>query len=458
MSRISITPQCIQAGLLSLALLLTPWTANQAFADGAGQHDPAALNLPSDYLLPLEELRTFAEVFERIKQAYVHPVSDAELLEYAIRGMLDGLDPHSSYMSPDAFQQLQESTQGEFGGLGIEITLNDGYIEIVSPIDDTPAAAAGLQAQDRILQIDGIAARNLPLDEAIDMMRGPAGTDIQLTIQRPGLTQPFDVTLTRAVIQIVSVRHELLEEDIGYLRIAQFQQRTAQEAERALDALQQANQERPLQGLILDLRNNPGGILQSAADISDLFLENGLIVYTEGRLPDTQMRFEASAGDRLAGVPLVVLINSGSASASEIVAGALQDHRRAVIMGSTSFGKGSVQTILPLNNNYGLKMTTALYYTPLGRSIQNQGIQPDIEVQAAQITLLQEGRSTREADLPRHLENQQLPASAQPRPSRATQGDYPLHEALNLLKGLAIFRASSALPASEASSLPSRSH
>lgn len=413
--------------------------------------------LAPDDALPLEELRTFAEVFERIKQAYVHEISDAELLGYAIRGLLDGLDPHSSYMSPDAFIQLQESTQGEFGGLGIEITLNQGEIEVISPIDDSPAARAGLQAQDRILSIDGTATRHLTLDEAIARLRGAPGTDVQLTIQRPGQRQPFDLTLTRAMIQVASVRYELLEANFGYLRIAQFQQRTASEARHAIQTLQARNSTGPLQGLILDVRNNPGGILQAAADLTDLFLEQGLIVYTQGRLDETAMRFEATPGDLLTGIPLVVLVNEGSASAAEIFAGALQDHRRAIIMGSTTFGKGSVQSVLPLNNGYGVKMTTALYYTPLGRSIQNQGIQPDIHVQPAQITLMQTGNIEREANLPRHLNNHQLnnqqrannqsldPAlSSTPQTSLAqaatTQGDYPLHEALNLLKGLAIFR------------------
>lgn len=393
------------------------------------------------YDLPLEELRNFAEVFERIKQAYVHEVDDRTLLENAIKGMLSGLDPHSGYLEPEAFQELKESTQGEFGGLGIEIGIEDGYIKIISPIDDTPASRAGLLPHDLILRINDTSTRDLSVDKAVEMMRGEPGSQIRLTIQREQASQPFDVELTRAAIRIISVRQRLLEPDFGYLRISQFQTRTGQEARQALNQLQESNQGEPLRGVILDLRNNPGGVLQAAADVTDIFLDGGLIVYTQGRLPDSEMRFEASPGDQLNGIPLIVLINGGSASASEIVAGALQDHHRALIMGTPSFGKGSVQTVLPLNNERGLKMTTALYYTPNDRSIQADGIHPDIEVANARITPLESPQGIREADLEGHLSVQQPPARETGSTARLNiADDYPLNEALNLLKGLVIFQ------------------
>ena len=418
------------AGLCCLALTLP------AFAEIP---DIQALDTPSkavDYELPLDELRSFAEVYERIKQAYVHEVSDKQLLENAIRGMLSGLDPHSDYLKPEAFQQLRESTQGEFGGLGIEIGVEDGYIKVISPIDATPASKAGIQPLDLIIRINDTSTRDLSLDQAIEKMRGEPGTQVRLTILRPAAGQPFEVELTRDLIQTVSVRHELLEEGYGYIRISQFQSRTGQEVAQALEKLEEANQN-ALKGLILDLRNNPGGVLKAAADVSELFLDGGLIVYTQGRLPDTEMRFEAQPGDHLKGVPLIVLINSGSASASEIVAGALQDHRRALIMGTASFGKGSVQTVLPLYNDRALKMTTALYYTPQGRSIQADGIHPDIEVINAKITPVEEVKRPREADLQGHITGQGATEN-QASSSRAPT-DYPVNEALNLLKGLTIF-------------------
>ncbi|WP_114416767.1 S41 family peptidase [Marinospirillum perlucidum] len=389
--------------------------------------------------LPLEELRNFAEVYERIKQAYVHEVDDRELLNNAIRGMLSGLDPHSDYLEPEAFQELRESTQGEFGGLGIEIGVEEGYIKVISPLDGTPASRAGIQPQDLIIRINDTSTRDLSLDRAIELMRGEPGSSLKLTILREDAGQPFEVELTRDLIRTASVRQELLEEGYGYLRISQFQTRSGEETLEALEKLKQENTG-PLQGLILDLRNNPGGVLQAAADVSDVFLDGGLIVYTQGRLPDTEMRFEASPGDALQGVPLVVLINSGSASASEILAGALQDHQRAIIMGTPSFGKGSVQTVLPLNNDRALKMTTALYYTPNGRSIQADGIHPDIPVINAQITPLQERNGPREADLEGHLqrpESEEQEAGGTPR--LTSPEDYPVNEALNLLKGLNLY-------------------
>ncbi len=424
------------AGLVLSLSLLVP----VAFADSDQDLD---YPLDPQYDLPLDELRNFAEVYERIKQAYVHDVDDRELLESAIKGMLSGLDPHSAYLAPEAFKDLRESTQGEFGGLGIEIGIEEGYIKVISPIDDTPASRAGLQPHDLIIRINDTPTREMTVDKALELMRGEPGTEIELTIQREAVNQPFKVNLERGLIRITSVKEKMLETGFGYLRISQFQNHSGNEVQQALNRLVKENKA-PLKGLILDLRNNPGGVLQAAADVVDVFLDKGLIVYTRGRLPDTQMRFEANPGDSLDGAPLVVLINGGSASASEIVAGALQDHQRALIMGTTSFGKGSVQTVLPLNNDRAIKMTTALYYTPNGRSIQAEGIQPDIEVVNARITPLEPNLTTKEADLDGHINNATKPIKGKKASTRLdTAEDYPLNEALNLLRGLVIFKSRS---------------
>ncbi|MDH1666404.1 S41 family peptidase, partial [Pseudomonas chengduensis] len=394
---------------------------------------------------PLDDLRTFAEVMDRIKAAYVEPVSDKTLLENAIKGMLSNLDPHSAYLEPEAFAELQESTSGEFGGLGIEIGMEDGFVKVVSPIDDTPASKAGIQPGDLIVKIDGQPTKGLSMMEAVDKMRGKAGSTIELTLVRDG-GRPFDLTLTRAVIKVRSVKSQMLEDGYGYLRISQFQVNTGEEVGKALTKLRQDNGNKKLRGLVMDLRNNPGGVLQAAVEVTDHFLKKGLIVYTEGRLANSELRFNADPADASEGVPLVVLINGGSASASEIVAGALQDHRRAVLMGTNSFGKGSVQTVLPLNNDRALKLTTALYFTPNGRSIQAQGIVPDIEVARAKLTREQDSEGIKEADLQGHLGNGNGGAD---RPSKAAQAaraerpqddDYQLSQALNLLKGLSVTR------------------
>ena len=394
--------------------------------------------------LPLEELRTFAEVLDRIKAAYVEPVDDKTLLENAIKGMLSNLDPHSAYLEPEAFAELQESTSGEFGGLGIEVGVEDGFIKVVSPIDDTPASKAGIEAGDLIVKIDGKPTKGLSMIEAVGMMRGKPGSDINLSLVREG-GKPFDVKLTRAIIRVTSVKSQLLEPGYGYLRVTQFQVNTGTEVGKALVRLRKENGKK-LNGLVLDLRNNPGGVLQAAVEVSDHFLTEGLIVYTKGRIANSELRFNADPADASEGVSLVVLINGGSASASEIVAGALQDQKRAVVMGTDSFGKGSVQTVLPLNNDSALKLTTALYYTPNGRSIQAQGIEPDIEVTRAKLTREQASESLREADLTGHLGNGN---GGPDRPSGSKAGsdsprlqdeDYQLGQALNLLKGLNLTR------------------
>lgn len=394
--------------------------------------------------LPLDELRTFAEVLDRIKTAYVEPIDDKTLLENAIKGMLSNLDPHSAYLEPEAFQELQESTSGEFGGLGIEVGQEDGMIKVISPIDDTPAARAGIEAGDLISRIDGQPTKGWTLLQAVDKMRGKPGSKITLTLIREG-GKPFDVQLERAVIKVRSVRSELLDKSYGYLRITQFQIDTGKEVGKALAKLRKDNGGK-LDGLVLDLRNNPGGVLQSAVEVADHFLAKGLIVYTQGRIANSELRFSADPADASAGVPVVVLINGGSASAAEIVAGALQDHKRAVLMGTDSFGKGSVQTVLPLTNDRALKLTTALYYTPNGRSIQAQGIEPDIVVERARLTRDQAASGPiKEADLPGHLGNgnggADKPSNAKNIPAGKPQDDdYQLAQALNLLKGLNITR------------------
>ena len=397
--------------------------------------------------LPLEELRTFAEVLDRIKAAYVEPVDDKTLLENAIKGMLSNLDPHSAYLEPEAYAELQESTSGEFGGLGIEVGIEDGFIKIISPIDDTPASKAGIQPGDLIIKIDGQPTKGLSMTEAVDKMRGKAGSKILLTLVREG-GQPFDVELQRAVIKVKSVKSQLLECHYGYLRISQFQVNSGEEVGKALAALKKQNGGKKLSGIVLDLRNNPGGVLQAAVEVTDHFLKKGLIVYTKGRIANSELRFSADPADASEGVPLVVLINGGSASASEIVAGALQDHKRGVLMGTDSFGKGSVQTVLPLNNDRALKLTTALYFTPNGRSIQAQGIVPDIEVSRAKITRERDDENFKEADLAGHLGNgnggadkpsngKGKTAGQSPRPQ---DDDFQLSQALNLLKGLSVTR------------------
>lgn len=415
-------------GLLNMSAIAAPSSA-------------AVTTAPAE-TLPLNDLRTFAEVLERIKTAYVEPIDDKTLFENAIKGMLSNLDPHSSYLEPEDFRQLQESTSGEFGGLGIEVGLEDGILQVIAPIDDTPAATAGLEAQDLIIKIDDQPTKGLSLMDAVEKMRGKPGTSIRLTIVRDG-RKPFEVTLKRAVIKSSSVKSQLLEDDYGFLRISQFQVNTGAEVAKALTSLKKENKGQALKGLILDLRNNPGGVLQAAVEVTDHFISSGLIVYTKGRLANAELRFSASPANASAGVPLVVLINGGSASASEIVAGALQDHKRAVVMGTDSFGKGSVQTVLPLNNDRALKLTTALYYTPKGRSIQAQGIAPDILVERAKISQENDALGVKEADLAGHLGNgngglDKRKKTDKDKNPRLQDDDYQINQAINLLKGLNI--------------------
>ena len=392
--------------------------------------------------LPLKELRAFADAFNHIRRSYVEEIDDKTLLEYAISGMLSGLDPHSNYLNASSYEELQSSTTGEFGGLGLEVGMDNGFVKVISPIDGTPAEKAGIESGDLILKLDGKPVKGLSLSEAVKMMRGTRGSEIELTILRDGSRQPFDVTIVRDTITVVSVRSKTLEEGYGYIRVAQFQSKTGGEFKRALQKLQQQNSD-ALKGLVIDLRNNPGGVLQASVEVADSLLEQGLIVYTEGRIDNADTQFSATPDDLSNGTPVVVLINGGSASASEIVAGALQDHHRAVIMGTDSFGKGSVQTVVPLSEEHAIKLTTARYFTPGGRSIQAQGITPDITVERAKIEALKSRGGLTEADLQGHLSS----ASGEESTSKQRRekdkqalfnSDNQLYEALNLLKGLNI--------------------
>jgi len=435
MKRYGRTPLAIATAITALSLL--PCFGPLAQPD-SGSHESSVAE--QEKTLPLEELRMFADVFDRIKQAYVEPVDDRELLESAIRGMLAGLDPHSAYLEPEAFENLQVHTRGEFGGLGIEVGQEDGFIRVIAPIDDTPAQRAGVRAGDLIIKLDDSPVQGMDLNQAVDLMRGEVGTSIRLTIMRDGEDKPLELEITRDVIKVTSVRHRLLEPGYGYLRVSQFQAHTGEDLIRAITEMKQ---EVPLEGLVLDLRNNPGGVLQAAVEVSDAFLDSGLIVYTEGRLPNSELRFNASAATAAADTPLVVLINGGSASASEIVAGALQDHKRAIVMGTDSFGKGSVQTILPLGGERAIKLTTARYFTPNGRSIQAQGIKPDLWVDEGRLTDIQEEAGIKERNLAGHLENgdTETARAAESHPSRdLAERDYQLYEALNLLKAMHILK------------------
>ena len=399
--------------------------------------------------VPLEELRAFTDVYARIKKDYVVEVDDKVLLENAIRGMLTGLDPHSSYLNEEEFKELQIGTTGEFGGLGIEVGMEDGFVKVISPIDDTPAQRAGVKAGDLIIRLDDKPVKGMSLNDAVKIMRGKKGTSITLTIVREGIDKPLKITIERDVIRVKSVKSRLLEPGYGYIRITNFQSKTTRNLIDAIDKLEKENKG-SLKGMILDLRNNPGGVLTGAVGVSDAFLEDGLIVYTEGRVEDSVLRYSATKGDVINGAPLIVMINGGSASASEIVAGAMQDHKRAIIMGSRSFGKGSVQTILPLKENSALKLTTARYFTPSGTSIQAEGIEPDIILDNLKVSEIQQDEFSplKEADLARHLKNgssdeksgnDQQPAENKEEQPLASQ-DYQLYEALNLLKGINILK------------------
>lgn len=407
-----------------------------------------------------EELATFNNVLSIVEKNYVEPVDDKKLIEGAIKGMLSSLDPHSNFLDADTFKEMQVETKGAFGGLGIEITVRDGYITVVSPIAGTPAYRVGIQSGDKIVKIEGKSTKNLNLVEAVRLMRGPKGTKITISIFREGMTRPEDYTIVRDVIKIKSIRARLLEEGYGYVRVASFQERTEQDLSKALSDFREDG---ALSGLVLDLRNNPGGLLDQAVKVSNLFLDGGLIVYTDGRVESQKMRFEATKGSKDVDYPMVVLVNGGSASASEIVAGALQDHKRALILGTKTFGKGSVQTIIPLDGGSGLRLTTAHYYTPSGHSIQAKGITPDIIVRPDEYKSREETKDPeffilREENLEGHLKNpddetesekkeeeKEAAPKGSPLDPRAAYGDpetdIQLGRALELLKSWQVFEA-----------------
>ena len=399
------------------------------------------------------QLGLFGDIFQRVRESYVDEVNEKDLVEAAINGMLKSLDPHSSFLNNDNFSDMQVQTKGKFGGLGIEITMEDGVIKIVSPIDDTPAAKAGLQPGDLIIAVNNKPIRGMTLSDAVDKLRGKVGSKVTIAVKR-GTLEPFDVTLRRDTIKIRSVRAKMFE-GIGYLRVTTFSEQTTSGLTKEIDEMFREHGDK-LQGFVLDLRNNPGGLLNEAISVSDAFLEQGEIVSTRGRTDENASRAYARPGDIAKGLPVVVLINSGSASASEIVAGALKDHRRAVLLGTRSFGKGSVQSVIPLSGNSAIRLTTARYYTPSGVSIQAKGITPDIEVALARIEKL-EGGITREEDLQGALDNgkkidegntQQNAGDKSGKPAKTDQSkiDYQLARALDLIRGVSIFKNEAARP------------
>ena len=394
--------------------------------------------------LPLNQLQAFSEVYLKIKQNYVQDISDKELFDNAIKGMLEGLDPHSTFLNEKDFKDLQIGTKGEFGGLGIEVTMEDGFVKVITPIDDTPAYKAGVKAGDLIIEINKKSVKGQSLNQAVDQMRGKIGSPILLTIARKGETGPLEIKIIRAKIVVKSVKYELIDNNYGYIRISSFQNKTGNNLYDAISNLKK-EAKGDIKGFVLDMRNNPGGVLGAAVDVSDAFIKGKKkLVFTKGKTANAIYEFNSNNTDLAEGKPIVVLINGGSASASEIVAGALQDHNRAVIMGTQSFGKGSVQTILPITSKTAVKITTARYYTPNGRSIQAKGITPDIIVKDLELSTLNENKMIKESDLKGHLENTDKKNAEEilQIQSKKLENDYQLSEAINLLKGLHIISLS----------------
>lgn len=396
-------------------------------------------------------LNLFGDVFEKVRSDYVDQTNDSELVEAAINGMLASLDPHSQFLNAKSFREMQVQTRGEFGGLGIEVTQDGGYIKVISPIDETPAARAGVRPGDFITHLNGTTTQGMTLQEAVEQMRGERGSAIRLTIRREGAERPLEISITRDVIRPQVVRFRMEGNDVGYIRMSSFNEQTETALRRAVQTLRSQGGTN-LRGLILDMRNNPGGLLDQSVQVTDAFLNQGEIVSTRGRKQEEGTRYNAKRGDLTDGKPMVVLVNGGSASASEIVAGALQDHKRAIILGTKSFGKGSVQTIIPLQGQGALKLTTQRYYTPSGRSIQAKGIEPDVEVQQAKIEVAETPKGRSEADLKNHLQSGSDPKPAEPQavvpgqnaPAEAT--DYQLLRALDLLRGVSLFGARNGTP------------
>ncbi len=419
--------------LISLAIVIT-FTTSCAVAKEAEK---------DDQISTYELLNIFGEVMERTKAQYVEEQTDKKLIESALNGMLTSLDPHSSYLNEEDYKYMNEQTSGKFGGLGIEITMENGVVKVVSPIDDTPAAKAGIQAGDYITDIDGNTVIGLTLNEVVTKLRGKEGTKVKITVRRSG-EKPFDVVLTRDIIKIQSVKNEIKNDDILYVRISAFNEDVDKDIEKAMNDAKKKLKNK-LAGVVIDVRNNPGGLLDQAVKVSDLFLEQGEIVSTRSRNEEDTVKYSATAGDIAKGLPIVVMINEGSASASEITAGALQDHHRAVILGQKSFGKGSVQTVMPLRNNAAMRLTTARYYTPSGRSIQAKGIEPDIEVKQAKLEEIKSyGLNLSEADLKGALKNEQATNDKKKKDSddenkKDDKADYQLIRALDLVKALYLY-------------------
>lgn len=431
-------PKALFVVLITSLTLISTIGYSQAEEASQKTSKKSTKETPENARLPLEELRNFTQVFDQVRRSYVEEVDDEKLLEMSIIGLLNNLDPHSAYLDKNAFASLQEHTSGEFGGLGIEIGMEGAFIKVISPIDDTPAQRAGIQAGDLIIKLNEHAVQSMSLSEAIEIMRGPKGSTLILTIVREQVDGPFEVNVIRDIIKIRSVRSKILEPGYGYVRIAQFQENTGTQFRKALKKL--SSPSNSLKGIVLDLRNNPGGLLHASIDVVDALLDGGMVVYTEGRIPSANSSYHAKPGDMLNDLPVIALINEGSASAAEIVAGALQDHHRAVILGTDSFGKGSVQTVIPLGEDRGIKLTTARYFTPNKRSIQAEGIKPDIVVAPAEIRLLKTRDNIKEANLAGHLSNDK---GTQEKDSKnKTMDDNQLYEALNLLKGLNLLNRS----------------
>ena len=415
-------------------IIITATTANCAVAESNSEPKYDTYEL----------LNLFGEVYERVKDDYVEEVEDEQMIENAINGMLSSLDPHSGYLSRKAFKEMQVQTRGEFGGLGIEVTMENGLVKVVSPIDDTPAYKAGIQAGDYVSHIDGEQVLGLTLSEAVERMRGRVGSKIDLTILREGENEPLEKTIVRDIIRIETVKARAEGEDIGYLRVTAFSEKTSSGLKKEIEKIKKKQGEN-LKGYVLDLRNNPGGLLDQAIEVSDIFLEKGEIVSTKGRVQESAKRFIATKGDLTDGKPVVVLINGGSASAAEIVSGALQDHKRAIVMGTKSFGKGSVQTVIPLTGHGAMRLTTSRYYTPSGRSIQAEGIVPDIEVKQAKIEYITPSKYARsEAELKGHISNDRkgipLGGKVKSESEDKESEDFQLARAIDLIRGLSVFK------------------
>jgi carboxyl-terminal processing protease len=433
----------------SCALLLLSLLALTNAANAAAPAEKKKVPAVNEGLLPLDELRTFTRAYDHVRTSYVEEVSDSKMLEYAIKGLIAELDPHSAYLDKEAYAELQATTSGEFGGVGLEVGMDEGAIKVITPLDGSPSQKAGIKPGDIVVRIDDQPMKGKTLTDATRLMRGPKDTPVKMSLQRKGVDDPIEIVVLRDLIHVQSVIVKPIADEYLYIRIAQFQSNTGRDF---ADRLRETLKQRPkTKGLVLDLRNNPGGVLQASVEVADAFLESGTVVYTQGRMENSSVSYAATPGDLTGGLPLVVLINSGSASASEIVAGALQDHKRAIIMGTRSFGKGSVQTVIPITEDRAIKLTTALYYTPNGRSIQAKGIDPDVRLEKISNGVSQKAPIA-EADLAGHIGNkdgQEVGSGVREREAAInddTLKDNQVLDAINLLKGLHILGQQPILP------------